>query len=66
MNKCNKQGWQHEDNTTKHGKPMDEVFAAKNMDNTYLSSAHPSSSDSTNSKISGVYKIVPSHNSASI
>ena len=66
MNKCIKQGWQHEDNTTKHDKPVDEVFAAKKMDDAYLSSAHPSSSDSTHSKISGVHKIVPSHNSVSI
>ncbi|KAH0680623.1 hypothetical protein KY290_023659 [Solanum tuberosum] len=58
-----KQGRQHEDITVKHEKPLDAVSAAKKMDDACPSPVHPCSLDSTASKLSGVHKIVPSHNS---
>ncbi|XP_055834321.1 transcription factor E2FC [Solanum dulcamara] len=58
-----KQGRQHEDITIKHEKPLDAVSAEKKMDDAYLSPVRPCSLDSTASKLSGVHKIVPSHNS---
>lgn len=66
INKCSKQGRQHEDITIKHEKPLDAVSAEKKMDDAYLSPVRPCSLDSTASKLSGVHKIVPSHNSVSV
>ncbi|KAJ8538275.1 hypothetical protein K7X08_014815 [Anisodus acutangulus] len=57
-----KQGKQHEDITIKHEKPLDGSSAAEKMDDAYLS-LRPCSLNSTASKLSGVHKIVPSHNS---
>ncbi|KAJ8540920.1 hypothetical protein K7X08_001736 [Anisodus acutangulus] len=57
-----KQGKQHEDITIKHEKPLDAVSAADKMDDAYLS-LRPCSLNSTASKLSGIHKIVPSHNS---
>lgn len=58
-----KQGRQHEDITIKHEKPLDAVSTANKMDVAYLSPVRPCSLDSTASKLSGIHKIVPSHNS---
>ncbi|XP_060199817.1 transcription factor E2FC [Lycium barbarum] len=55
-----KQARQHEDITRKHEKPLDEL---EKMDYAYLSPVRPCSLNSTASKLSGVHKIVPSHNS---
>lgn len=66
INKCSKQGRQHEDITIKHEKPLDAVSTANKMDVAYLSPVRPCSLDSTASKLSGIHKIVPSHNSVSI
>ncbi|CAN4093972.1 unnamed protein product [Withania somnifera] len=58
-----KQGRQHEDITIKHEKPLDALSAAEKTDDAHLPSIHPCSLNSTASKLSGVHKIVPSHNS---
>lgn len=58
-----KQGRQHEDITIKHEKPLDPLSEGEKTGDAYLSSVHPCSLNSTASKLSGVHKIVPSHNS---